>query len=222
MAYKKYKLDSKALFRGNKKTKQVGVYGSKKFAGPQNGGPGSVGQRNPFDLTAHIEEIVTASADSDWVKDSVNGYVYNITENIGIGTDTPTGTLHVLDRSEAYDQEVIVTNNSILLRSTDNQTSDVVSILSDLIQGLALSADFGSSTISLDLRETDNSVLIETFDGVNKIFFKVGTEIGGDSPYESTELPEFEDDTAAGAGGVPVGAYYRTGSTVKQRQSSGV
>lgn len=43
---------------------------------------------------------------------------------------------------------------------------------------------------------------------VNSIFFQIGT---------GENLSEYADDTAAAAGGIAVGQFYRTGSVVKQR-----
>jgi hypothetical protein len=58
MAIKNVKLDSKSLFRGNKRTKNVGFYGSKLNVAPTNQASGFVSQENPFDLTGHIEEVI--------------------------------------------------------------------------------------------------------------------------------------------------------------------
>lgn len=43
--------------------------------------------------------------------------------------------------------------------------------------------------------------------------------IGGNLGMKTALLPEYADDAAAGAAGVIVGQWYRTGSTIKQRVS---
>jgi hypothetical protein len=163
MTYKNYKLDSKALFRGNDKTKQVGVYGSKKFAGPQNNGPASVGQRNPFDLTQHILDVITTTvtADADWTKD-VNG-IWNNTDVIGIGTNTPLTDVNLTvlggsntNYTQGFNQaNHIVDVDGVLSNSTGVDSGSAVELT---IPELVLS-NFGGTTFNNSI--TLNSGLIE-------------------------------------------------------------